>query len=443
MTIQKTETEIMNTNLPINVGLIGFGTIGTGVVKYFLDGRGEPSNIRLARVVDSDLARPRELSFPQLTDRVEDILEDPAIHVVVELIGGENPAKEFMLKAMEQGKSVVTANKAVLSRHMKTLFTAARKYSVDLAFEASVAASIPIIRVLRGFRGERITKLSGILNGTSNYILSQMERGLDFDAALQLATEKGFAELNHSLDTGGGDARDKLAIISSLLYDSEIKPENIYCEGITSITSVDLDFAAKYGVEEGEPGYSIKSLATVQMSQDRLEMNVFPALISKRHPLASVRDELNAIYLEGELSGPQFFQGKGAGREATTSAIVSNILRVADNIRQNVTDGLPRLESKVTLEDDYQIARKGYVRINLKHVPGSIAEASAIMAKYGFNIEDFIQRRRFQSVVNDEVVIPDIVTVEPLSFSTLEQALLELEQSDRVDGKPFFLRFKQ
>jgi homoserine dehydrogenase len=326
---------------------------------------------------------------------------------------------------------------------MKELFTAARECSVDLAFEASVAASIPIIRVIRGFRGERIKKLSGILNGTSNYILSQMERGLEFDAALQLATEKGFAELDHSLDTGGGDARDKLAIISSLLYDSEIRPEDIYCEGITSITSVDLDFAAKYGLEEGEPGYSIKSLATVQASGDRLELNVYPALISKRHPLATVRDELNAIYLEGELSGPQFFQGKGAGRDATTGAIVSNLLRLADNLRSGVTDRLPLLESTVTLEDEYRLSRKGYVRIDLKHVPGSIAEASEIMARHGLNIEDFIQRRRFQSLVNEEVVIPDIVTVEPKSYGTLRQALKELEQSDRVDGKPFFLRFKQ
>ena len=427
---------------PINVGLLGFGTIGTGVIKYFLDGRGESHNIRLVKVADSDLTRPREVSFPQITERAEDILEDPDVQIVVELIGGENPAKEYILGAMQRGKSVITANKAVLSRHMKQLFRTARECSVNLAFEASVAASIPIIRILKGFRGERITKLSGILNGTSNYILSQMERGLEFDTALNVAVERGFAELDHTLDTGGGDARDKLAILASLVHNSEIVPEDIYCEGITSITAVDLDFAAKYGIEEGEPGYTIKSLATAQICDEKLELHVYPALISKEHPLASVQDELNAIYLEGELSGPQFFQGRGAGRDATTSAVISNILEVADNLRHGVTDRLPDLESRLNPADVYQLKRKGYVRINLKHVPGSIAEASRIMAEHGLNIEDSIQRRRFQSLVNEEVVIPDIVTVEPLSYGTLEQALKELEQSDRVDGKPFFLRFE-
>lgn len=432
----------MSTLKPINVGLIGFGTIGTGVVKYFLEGRGEPNHLRLKKVVDADLNRPREVSFPATTDRVEDILDDPDVQIVIELIGGVDPAKDIMLRAMRNGKSVVTANKAVLSRHMKELFETARKCSVDFAFEASVAASIPIIRILKGLRGERIEKLSGILNGTSNYILSQMECGLEFQTALNLAIEKGFAELDHSLDTGGGDARDKLAIIASLMYDCETRPEDIYCEGITSITAVDLDFAAKHGLEEGEPGYTIKSLATVRRLGEKLELHVYPALISKAHPLGSVRNELNAIYFEGELSGPQFYQGKGAGRDGTTSAIVSDLLHIAENLRHGVTDWLPTLGSRVEPEDVYRLKRRGYVRINLKHIPGSIAEASQIMAKHGLNIEDSIQRRRFQSIVNNEVVIPDIVTVEPLSYGTLKQALAELEKSNRVDGKPFFLRFE-
>ncbi|MGW8179227.1 MAG: homoserine dehydrogenase, partial [bacterium] len=338
--------------------------------------------------------------------------------------------------------SVVTANKAVLSRHLKELFDTSRECSVDLGFEASVSASIPIIRILKGLRGERITRLSGILNGTSNFILSQMERGLEFDTALALARERGFAEMDHSLDTGGGDARDKLAIVASLVHNCEIKPEDIYCEGITSITAVDLDFAAKHGIEEGEPGYTIKSVATAQVCNEQLELHVYPALISKGHPLASVRDELNGIYLEGELSGPQFFQGRGAGRYATTSAIVSDILQIAENIRQGVTETLPALEATQERGDIYGLKRRGYVRINLKHSPGSIAEASQIMARHGLNIEDSIQRRRLQSLVNDEVVIPDIVTIEPLSYGTLEKALNELEQSNRIDGKPFFLRFE-
>jgi len=432
----------MKTLRPINVALLGFGTVGTGVVKYFLDGRADGNNIRLSRVAVSDLTRSRELNFPQLTDRIEEILDDPDVDIVVELMGGEDPATGYILDAMKRGKSVVTANKVALSRHMKQLFDAARESSVDLAFEASVAASIPIIQILRGFQGERITRLNAILNGTSNYILSQMERGLSFETALQQAMDQGYAEVDHALDTEGRDARDKLAIVASLAYDSEIKPEDIYCEGINSITAVDLDFAAKYGLEEGESGYAIKSLATAQINDEQLELHVYPALISKDHPLASVRNELNAIYLNGELAGPQFYQGRGAGREATTSAVISDILHLADNIRHNVTDPLPALESTFRIKSIFLLERKGYVRINLKHRPGSIAEASRIMAEHGLNIEDSIQRRRFQLRVNEEIVIPDIVTLEPLPYGILEKALKELETSDRVDGKPFFLRFE-
>jgi homoserine dehydrogenase len=173
-----------------------------------------------------------------------------------------------------------------------------------------------------------------------------------------------------------------------------------------------------------------------------LELHVYPALISKAHPLASVRNELNAIYLEGELSGPQFYEGIGAGRDGTTSAIISDILFLSENLRNGVTDQLPTLESRAKPEEAYRLKKKGYVRINLKHVPGSIAEASGIMAKHGLNIEDFLQRRRFRSVVHNEIVMPDIVTIEPVPYGTLEPALAELERSDRVDGKPFFLRFE-
>jgi homoserine dehydrogenase len=326
---------------------------------------------------------------------------------------------------------------------MRQLFDAARKNNVDLAFEASVAASIPLIRILKGYRGESISRISGILNGTSNYILSQMGHGLDFESALSRAIDYGYAEADHLLDTSGYDARDKLAIIASLVYDTEIRPEEIYCEGINSITPVDLDFAAKHGVEEGGSGYSIKSLATAETTDGRLALHVYPALISKTHPLSSVQNELNAIYLHGDLSGPQLFQGRGAGREATNSAVVSDIIRLAENRRRGIVEALPSLNSKVITVGVDSLKRKGYVRINLRHVPGSIANASRIMADHGFNIEDSIQRRRFQFRVNEETVIPDIVTVEPLPYRTVQNALKELGESDSIDGKPFFLRFEE
>ena len=211
----------------IQIALIGFGTAGTGLVQYFQSGRARQHGFVLKKVAVSDLTKPREIDFPDVTDRVEEILSDPEISIVVELIGGEEPSRAYLLEAMQRGKSVVTANKAVVSRHMRQLFDTAKESQVDFAFEASVAASIPLIRLLKGFRGESITRISGILNGTSNYILTQMGQGLDFESALARAVEYGYAEADHILDTGGYDARDKLAIIASLVYDTEIKLEDI------------------------------------------------------------------------------------------------------------------------------------------------------------------------------------------------------------------------
>jgi homoserine dehydrogenase len=426
----------------IGVGLIGFGTIGTGVVRYFQEGRGEPFGVRLKKVADSDLSRPREVEFPGLTERASDVINDPEIQIVVELVGGENPALDFILDSMNLGKSVVTANKAVISRHIKVLFDAARDRDVDLAFEASVGGGIPIIRVLNGYKGDRFSRITGILNGTSNYILSRMEEGMDFEAALEIAQEKGFAEAAHELDTGGFDARDKLAIISSLAFGCAVVPEQIYCEGITGVTPVDLDFAEKHGVDEGGIGYSIRHLATARMVANQLELHVYPALISKDHPLSSVRNEVNAVYWEGELCGPQLFQGKGAGRDATTSAVLSDIFRLAHNLRSGTVDELPLLDRQVQLADVGSLQRRGYVRMGLKHIPGSIAETARIMGEHGFNIEDSVQRRKFRTESEGKAVIPDIVTVEALPYSTVEKAFRDLKESERVCGDPFFLRFE-
>jgi homoserine dehydrogenase len=432
----------MNMKDPINVGLLGCGTVGSGVADYLLGTGGEKAHIRLSRVAVADLSKARELHFEYITNDVNEVLEDPDIHIIVELIGGENPALKYIQRAFENGKSVVTANKAVVSRHMKELLEEARRRSVNFAFEASVAGSIPIIRVLRGLRGEKIRKVTGILNGTSNYVLSRMEEGMDFEHALRSAQLKGFAEAEHLLDTGGFDARDKLAIVASLISNTPVTPNQIYCEGITEVTPIDLDFASKYGTEEGDSGYAVKSLASAELVEEQLFLYVYPALIRKDHPLASVRNERNAVYIEGEYCGPQLVEGLGAGRRPTTSAVVSDLLRVADCLRQGISEDLPQLESNIRIGDIRKVTRRGYVRMNLRHVPGSLSEASRILAQHGFNIEDSLQRRRFRTQVNGETVIPDIVTVEPLSYEIVEEALEALGESDRVLGRPFFLRFE-
>ncbi|GAB4240924.1 MAG: homoserine dehydrogenase [Acidobacteriota bacterium] len=432
----------MDSSRVVRIGMLGCGTVGTGVAAYLLARSRQLKDLELVAVAVRDVSKRREVDLPRVTAEPEDILRDESIDLVIEVMGGEEPARSYIETALRAGKSVVTANKAVLSRHMAELFAAAREAGTDLGFEAAVAGAVPIIRILRGFQGETIRQITGILNGTSNFILSRMEEGEDFQTALAVAQERGFAEADHILDTGGYDARDKLAILASLAFNTSIHPEQIYCEGITGVTPVDLDFAAKHGVEEGGPGYAVKSLASARLTDGGLELHVYPALIRRDHPLAMVRDEMNAVYLEGELCGPQFYWGRGAGREATTSAVVSDVLRLAANRRRGVIDPLPTLDTARELRDVRDLPRRGYVRMNLKHLPGSIAEAARIMGEYGFNIEDSVQRRRFRMEVDGVTFIPDVVTVEPLPYRVVEQALRTLQQSQRVHGEPFFLRFE-
>lgn len=428
----------------INIGLIGFGTVGTGVVQYFAEGHGKPHGVTLRKVVVADLEKRREIPFGMLTDSVSEVIDDPSIDIVVEVMGGESPATDYLLRAIRNKKSIVTANKVVVSRHLKELSKAAREAGANVSFEASVAGGIPIIRVLNGYRGEKITRIMSILNGTSNYILSRMQEGHEFEAALQKAQQEGFAEADHSLDTGGLDARDKLAIMASLVFDCPIDPERIYCEGMADVTRIDLDFASKYEVEEGQSGYTIKPLAIATLNGDnKLELHVYPALLSNAHPLSAVRDEFNAVYIEGELCGPQLFLGRGAGRAATTSAVISDILNTARNLRRGVVDELPALESNPSLADVTELKRQGYLRLNLRHKPGSIAEASRILADLGFNIKDSMQRRRFEQDINGEKVIPDILTFEALSSRTVARAMDALERCSAVHGRPFHLRFEE
>jgi len=429
----------------INVGIIGFGTVGSGVVSYFREAYADPARlgVRLCKVADADPGRPRAVDFDNLVTDAEEVIGDPEIDIVVELIGGDQPASDFIIRSLEQGKAVVTANKFALSRHMPRFFQAARTGGTDLAFEAAVAGSIPILRVLRGYKNQPFRKITGILNGTCNFMLSCMERGMGFEEALALAQEKGFAESNHILDTGGFDSRDKLSIISSLVFNTYIHPEKIYCEGITSVTDTDLDFAVKYRVEEGEPGYTVKSLASVRHNGQALELYVYPALIRKDHPLAAVRDELNAVYLEGDYCGPQLLLGKGAGMKPTASAVVTDIFHVAENIRRGVRDRLPALDNEIEIADVGDLRRQGYIRMGLAHVPGSFAAASRILADAGLNIKDSIQRWRFKTDVDGMPVIPDIVTVEPESYQVISRALAELKASDRIVGEPFYLRFEE
>lgn len=428
---------------PINIGVIGFGNVGRGVVHYFQDGRGEPFNIHLKRVAVKDPTKTRDSSFETITGEAMDIFRDPDINIVVELIGGLNPARQYIEEAMSQGQNVVTANKAVMARFAGDLFETARDKGVDLKFEASVGGGIPIINILDRFRGEKIERVMGVLNGTTNFILTRMEEGLDFESALRIAQERGFAEADHILDTGGFDTRDKLALLATLIFNAQVDPETVDCRGITDITPIDIDFARKYEAEDGGPGYAIKLLAVANRKNGSVELRVNPALIRRDHPLAAVRDEVNAIYIEGELAGPQVFSGRGAGTNPTSSAVISDILKVARNIRTGIPDELPSLDSSVAYVEPNDMEQKGYIRVDLEHKSGSLLAVSRIFARHGLSILDSEQRSKYAYEEKGGKFIPDIITLEPASMRVIEAALKDLGKSRRVHGKPFFLSIEE
>ncbi|MDO8618562.1 MAG: homoserine dehydrogenase [Candidatus Daviesbacteria bacterium] len=427
----------------INVGLIGFGTVGKGVVKYFEEGRGEPFGVALKKVAVNDLSKPRDAKSSNLTDDASSIIKDPSIDIVVELIGGTGLAREYIFGALDARKSVVTANKAVVSKDMPELFNLARERQVGFGFEASVGGGIPIIRTLLGYRGQTITRLDAILNGTTNFILSRMESGIDFNSALVIAQEKGFAEANHILDTGGFDTQAKLSILASLILNTHVKLESIPCRGITEVGPIDTDFAAKFGVEEGERGYAVKLLASARQHNGTWDLGVSPALVSKDHPLASVRDEMNAVTIEGDLTGPQTFIGKGAGTNPTASAVITNILQLADDLRQQTQGYLPLLDNHVSFTKPEDIEEIGYIRVNLLDIPRSMQELGRILGDHDLSVQHSLQRGRFAQSIEGKTFIPDIVTLHPARKSMIEKALEQLAKSDRVYGEPFFMQLSQ
>lgn len=426
---------------PVCIGIIGFGTVGSGVVNFFKEGKGKEFGVVLKKVVVLNIKKDRKVKFSNLTEDAYSIINDPEIDIVVEVMGGTGKAREYIFKALESGKSVVTANKTVLSQDLPKIFKLASKNQVSLGFEASAGGGIPIIRTLLGYKGQNITGLAGILNGTTNFILTRMEDGMDFNSALHIAQEKGFAEANHVLDTGGFDSQAKLSILASLILNTHIKPEHILCQGITEVSPVDIDFASKFELEDRGRGYSVKLLAQARKHNGTWTLNVGPVIVNKDHPLASVRDEVNAVTIEGDLSGPQTYIGKGAGTKPTTSAVISDILRIAQNLQQQTYDILPKLDSKVRFTKPKDITEKGYIRVNLLDKPRSMQELGKILGDCNISIRDSLQRGRFTQDIKGKPFVPDIVTLHPAPANKIAEALKKLSKSSRVYNKPFFMPF--
>ncbi len=424
------------------VGLIGFGTVGTGVVKNVLSNgeliaRRTGIRLELARIADIDLTRKRDVAVDPsiLTTDALQVLHDDSIDIVVELIGGINPAREYILTALRKGKHVVTANKALLSKHGREIFETAREHGVEVLFEASVAGCIPIIKSLReSLAANNLLSMDGIVNGTCNYILTRMQREeMSFAAALEEAKAKGYAEADPSFDVNGADSAQKLAILASLASGSWIDAERIYVEGITHITQKDIAYAA-------ELGYVVKLLAIAKFGADWVQARVHPALVPTAHPLADVWGVFNAVYLVGDYAGEMMFYGAGAGQKPTASAVVSDIIDISRNAERGGKKripSVPEIAATKRLVPMDEIEARYYLRFTLLDKPGVLARIAAVLGENELSISALSQKER-----HPKSAVPVVVVTHAAREASVQAALNKIDSLDVVKGKTFMIRIE-
>ncbi|MDD5065626.1 MAG: homoserine dehydrogenase [bacterium] len=423
----------------VNVGLIGFGTIGSGVVRILSQNQNEilqrtGIRINLKMIADIDIKRDRGIKVDKnkLTTDAQQLLRDPEIDIIIELIGGTRKAKEFIITALKNGKNVVTANKALLSQYADVIFRTAYRHNKQIAFEGSVGGCIPIIKVLReSLVGNRIKRIMGIVNGTTNFILTKMEeRNLEFHKALELAQEMGFAEADPSLDVSGEDAAHKLQILASYSFHCNIRYKDIYFEGIEKIDLSDIRYVK-------ELGYKIKLLAiTKDCGDNEIECRVHPTLIPESYLLSSVKDEFNAIYVIGEATGPQIFYGKGAGALPTASAIIADIVDIAKNERPFFTKRFFNTNAKISVRDMKKIRCRYYLRIHTYDQPGVLAKVAGILGQYDISISSVIQKELGQKLV------PIVMLTHQAVEENLREAIRKIRKLKFIKGVPKIIRIE-
>ncbi|MHB8573851.1 MAG: homoserine dehydrogenase [Dehalococcoidia bacterium] len=400
---------------PIGIGLLGMGVVGSGVVTVLLEradlyARRVGRQIVLRRVLVRDEAKSRSVALPSgvVTTDPRVVLEDDELDIIIEVMGGEHPALEYISEALERGRSIVTANKEVMAKHGPELLTLARGHSVEILYEASVGGGIPLIAPLqRDLLANEVLSARAIINGTTNYILTRMSReGVDFGVALKAAQELGYAEADPTNDVEAIDAAYKLAILASLAFRSQVRPDDIYREGITQLTARDFRYAQ-------ELGYAIKLLAICNRREAGLEVRVHPAFIPLDAPLAKVDGVFNAVQLEGDLVGGVLFQGRGAGSLPTTSAVVADVLDLAGAIaRESTTERFSwvqeRSESTTPSPSVIPIAdvrTRYYLRVLVNDEAGVIAKITAVLGEaHGISIASIIQKETDETAQTAELV---------------------------------------
>ncbi|MEK8035852.1 MAG: homoserine dehydrogenase [candidate division NC10 bacterium] len=426
----------------IRIGLLGLGTVGAGVVKI-LDTHGAEMQERtdcrltLAAIADPDLIREREgidLARLHLVPDARQVLDDPSIQIVIELIGGLEPARTFILRALAAGKHVVTANKALLAHHGAELFEHARRHRVMLGFEAAVAGGIPLLRAVReGLPANRIASVFGIVNGTCNYILSKMtDEGLDFSVVLKEAQARGYAEADPALDIEGMDSAHKLQILAMLAFRTSLDLKDIYTEGITGVAHEDV-------VNAAELGYRIKLLAIAKASDGGLEARVHPTMIPAQSPLAAVSGVYNAVFISGDNVGNLMFYGRGAGQLPTASAVWSDALEIA----RRVAHGIPALpvelpsvaKAPLPLRPMDEIRSAYYLRVMALDRPGVLAQVAGILGRHDISLVSVLQKGRAEGEA-----VPVVMLTHDARERDMRAALAAIDRLPVVASRTTMIR---
>jgi homoserine dehydrogenase len=429
----------------IHVGLLGCGTVGTGVARILIENRdlilsrvGAVLNLKL--VADIDQETDRGIRFDEgvfISDAFK-VVDDPDIDIVIEMIGGEGIAKDLILKAIHNGKPVVTANKALLAVHGNVIFRSAMEHGVDLAFEASVGGCMPIIKSLReSLAGNHIKSMAGILNGTCNYILSQStEDGSNFEDVLAEAQKNGFAEADPTLDVEGIDTAHKLAILTSLAYGMEINFNDIYIEGISKITPMDIEFAGQFG-------YRIKLLAITKDTGGAIEARVHPTMIPFSNPLSGVNGVLNAIVISGDAIGDMMLYGYGAGMMPTASAVVGDVVDLARNLLSGSMGRVPLLSfqmghiRKIPVLPMEKTQVHYYFRFSALDRPGVLSKISGILGNYDISIKSVHQKGR-----GTKGAVPIVMLTHLAREADVQKALSDIYDLDVVSDRPVLIRIE-
>jgi homoserine dehydrogenase len=429
----------------IKVGILGLGNIGTGTVEILqkngpLIERRVGVPFEIAKVADLSPERARKLGLPAgvFTTDAKAVVADPEIQVVIELIGGIEPARSLILAAMENGKHVVTANKALLAKHWTEITRKAEEKQVTLGFEASVAGGIPLINAIRrGLVANRIQRVTGIINGTCNYILTRMAREQKpFKEILAEAQALGFAEANPALDVEGIDAAQKLAILVNLCFDMTVSPDEIAREGITGVTPLDQVTAANLG-------YRIKLLASAASHDGAVEAWVHPALVPASHPLASVDGVFNAVYLEDDNLGPSLYFGRGAGAHPTGGAVIADLVSCARDILSGAVSRMPASGARIRHEEPGKLRSAGmaesefYIRVTALDRPGVLSAITGILGKHGISIASVTQRDRADESGEG---VPVVITTHDARYAEVSAAIQEVDALPVVKKGSFLAR---